>query len=478
MSAGQVRAALILERHQTGTYINEQPEVLFNLLVDGDNGIPFKTSTKKIIPLIDAGFFNPGSIIAVSHPDAEFRNVYLLDTTPPHPQGSLTSSDVSAAKELPERSHGFFARHHMRPALAVILMVVAFLIGGLGAPFLVSPHALEHVKLIIKGRSDEAITLDHDYLFEAEPLLDTFASLEEQLGNSQVFDLHISQIWMRATIPTSADADTADVISVEDQRVNDRQPALIQPSDPSRDRFSFNEVDWGSVIAHIPEAQNVATAKGLSEPILTAIRVQRDSTSFARIQITLTFDAPYGNADVRLDANGELLPSEYFEQLPETDRLTMLYSQEQLEKALSQIVETTGSDLSTRIISYGDRLLVNSYVPSGNSGPSLTEVDFRGGRVEDSRVLDGGAQTTPDAFFTLDEVTWSTADANIECATQEFAALGASEPSVSRIIIERSMVGIDEPLALLVRIYVDSPDGISGYVEFAPDGSLQRVAGP
>src|SRR5699024_2868727 len=44
---GNIRAARILKRERTGLYVNEQPQIEFELLVDSPAGGPFRSTARK-----------------------------------------------------------------------------------------------------------------------------------------------------------------------------------------------------------------------------------------------------------------------------------------------------------------------------------------------------------------------------------------------------------------------------------------------
>src|SRR5690606_34047856 len=62
--------AEILSREQTGTYINEQPQVKFKLLITTPDSAPYKVEHKEIINLLDLGSIPEGKKLpVVIHPD-------------------------------------------------------------------------------------------------------------------------------------------------------------------------------------------------------------------------------------------------------------------------------------------------------------------------------------------------------------------------------------------------------------------------
>jgi len=62
--------AEILSREQTGTYINEQPQVKFKLLITTPDSAPYEVEHKEIINLLDLGSIPEGKKLpVVIHPD-------------------------------------------------------------------------------------------------------------------------------------------------------------------------------------------------------------------------------------------------------------------------------------------------------------------------------------------------------------------------------------------------------------------------
>ncbi|AIS32659.1 MULTISPECIES: hypothetical protein [Methanobacterium] len=62
--------AEILSREQTGTYINEQPQVKFKLLITTPDSAPYEVEHKEIVNLLDMGSIPEGKKVpVVVHPD-------------------------------------------------------------------------------------------------------------------------------------------------------------------------------------------------------------------------------------------------------------------------------------------------------------------------------------------------------------------------------------------------------------------------
>jgi len=62
--------AEILSREQTGTYINEQPQVKFKLIITTPDSAPYEVEHKEIVNLLDMGSIPEGKKVpVVVHPD-------------------------------------------------------------------------------------------------------------------------------------------------------------------------------------------------------------------------------------------------------------------------------------------------------------------------------------------------------------------------------------------------------------------------
>jgi hypothetical protein len=77
LSTGQVAKAKILQANQTGTYINEQPQVRFLLEVTPTGGVPFQSQATMTIPQIKIPQVQPGSTVDVRYDPADPSRVAL-----------------------------------------------------------------------------------------------------------------------------------------------------------------------------------------------------------------------------------------------------------------------------------------------------------------------------------------------------------------------------------------------------------------
>ena len=69
MKSGLVGQATIQNVWQTGTYMNNNPQIGMQLEVRPPNGVPYIAQTTAIIPLVNIPQFQPGAVVPVKiHP--------------------------------------------------------------------------------------------------------------------------------------------------------------------------------------------------------------------------------------------------------------------------------------------------------------------------------------------------------------------------------------------------------------------------
>jgi hypothetical protein len=88
---GTAATATILEMTQTGTYINEMPQVRFRFRVEPQGGVPYEVSSLMTVPHIALGALTTGTPIKVFI-DPTNRNNLLVDWMAVSTAGSFTIS--------------------------------------------------------------------------------------------------------------------------------------------------------------------------------------------------------------------------------------------------------------------------------------------------------------------------------------------------------------------------------------------------
>ena len=70
--------AEILHREQTGTYINELPQVKFQLQINIPGENPYKIEHKEVVSMLDLGSINIGAKLPVFVDPNNFKNILLV----------------------------------------------------------------------------------------------------------------------------------------------------------------------------------------------------------------------------------------------------------------------------------------------------------------------------------------------------------------------------------------------------------------
>ena len=469
---GRSRAALILERRQTGWYVNEQPQLEFTLLVDNHDGWPFVTTAKKIVSLLALHETEPGTLITVLHPDPEYGDVHIVEEPTPKPLRNLSPDAARTAQELPSRD-GRKARGSTLGVVATSL--VALVIGGTVAPFLAEPKTLEYLRFITEGRTEDMHLLNHEVLFEPEVLSAGLDLLVREIGHDEVHSVTISPTRMRVDAPTAAGATTVDTFTIQDTQIIDQEPsrfeAVAMDSEQwQEESFRLSEVDWDGVLAAVPHAQELVLARGFVDPELRSISVDRALTGMAQVEVVLSFTSRATSDQVTLDAKGDILASEEFSMLPESEQQNYLFDAQNVEATVREMREHAEADQLVRILNYGHWMQLEFFTDEGGGTGILTEVTYRRGQVDDIEST-GGSPDLDELFF-IDDIEWATLLAAIPAAEQAMADAGATGVSTNYLIIDRTFT--EEVTA---RFYVRNEVDRGGYVVVHTDGSIGQVQG-
>lgn len=470
---GRVQAALILARHQTGTQINDQPVVDFSLLVDRPGQLPFLTNERKVVPLIDLHTIEPGALLTVVHPSPEHGDVHIVDDifTPPASRW-LTREAAATAETLPKRKDngvGFSLP-------AALVAIAGLLVGGIGAPFLVTPDAPEYAALLFDGTEADAESLDNVFLFEASALMSTLDVLEGEIGHDEVFSVRVSDTMLTAEVATDAGATSGERVSITNHEIRRRDSISITADDADHARFTLAEIDWVAILDAVPEAESIVLEQGMVEPELSSISARRESTNLARIEVDISFAEGEKSDSVTVDASGAVAASEFMDLLPEEERATHLLDPDLLEAALADVAEHLETEQVVSVLHYGDRLMIDAYTERDGRG-YVYEIDYRDGHVRD--VDPPEPETVPEGErFALDDIDWRAVLEAVAAAEQEMADAGAADAAVTLISVDHSIIPFEDGTRLLVRAHISNDWDEGGFVELLPDGSLHRVSGP
>ena len=483
-TAGRVRAALVLHRRETGTYLNEQPEVEFTLLVDRHEGPPFRSQTRQVISILDAHETARGSLVAVAHPDPEFGNVYLVDDPVPHSTQFLSAEAAHNAPELPHRRA---TNASTRPSVVrIVAATAAFLVGAIVIPLLVHPNLPAAVSAHMSGetfsegdseQSESPNTIGQDSLFDIEALFMTIDVLIYETGHDETFSLYISDTTLTAEVPIEVGSDKGDSITVRHYEVTERRPMTIQPDASEDERFLLFDIDWEGVYAFIPEARDIAVDRGLTDAELQSIRAELSSSDIGWLEITLNFSGDYGNETVGLSPDGELLPSEQIALLPEEERETYLFDPEAFQEAVDEIRETVDIDRVIEVNHWGDRFEIEGYREGESGVPLITTVEYRNGRIE-SIEEEHNTHVKPEEVFALDDLDWAAILGGIPELQSEMAAVGIADAQPAHFVAQNNRVPLEGTYVLTLRLYFDNEAGLNGSVEVDANGSVLEVDGP
>ncbi len=473
-ASGRLRVARIVSRNQTGTFVNEQPMIRFTLLVDRPRteGPPFITTVRQIVSLLDLHKIVPGEFITVAHPDPETNTVYILDEPLPQQLQSLDEAAVSRASKLPDPQTS--KRGARSLVTTLLLLPIAFLVGAVGAPFLVTPQAPDYIRLLVEGKADQMRYLDHPVLFDASHLQESLARLADEAGHEEVHTVNVHDVRLTADVPLTPGAKEVDRITLQDHAVQSREPRSTRGGLSDEPGFVLSDVDWAGVIAEVPRARELAVARGLADAELSHIVVMRGLGYQNPVEAHLHFTGVRGNERVSLDSAGKLLPDEELELLSDEERESYLFSPEPWQAALTEMSEAADTDLVTKVTNHGDSASLETLPTTAGGATQAMRVSFTNGQVSDI-VITSAPPKASSAGFRLGEVEWSTFFDQLPAAQAAIAEAGIPDASVNHLTVEKDAGGSGE---LTARVYLRNEAGQSGSVVLTTEGKIQRVYGP
>ena len=477
-NSGRIRAAMIVARRQTGLYINEQPQVEFTLLVDRPEATPFLTKARKIVSLLDLGDITVGSLLAVAQPSAHYGDVVIIDEPVPTASSRLTLDAASTAVELPRRSA---TKTGGRVLSKVGVFGLAFVVGAIGAPYLATPKAHEYAQLIVDGGAGdyEAIAqIDHVGVFDPEELQTSLDALIDEFGHDEMLELMIRPVQLIADAPSAPGVTTNDEVTIQDHKVLNREPSMLQDMDDIRPLFRIADVDFEAILAGVDEAKKIAVAHGIVDPELSSITVTRDHPGMGDISAAVFFKHEYGLETVRLDAQGELLPEEHLSLLSEEEQDTYLYDAVRAQQAVDEMAAAADTNRAVRITNHAGHMGLEAYYDSGEYAGATADITFNFGAVNDvGDPRDASADSAE--VFTVDDVDWDVIIAAIPEAQQTMADGGVPDAEVSHISVDAAGAPMSDANDLVASISLGNEIGRGGIVEvYVKDGSVAYVEGP
>lgn len=474
----RVRAAMIVSRRETGTYINDQPQVEFTLLVDRREGDAFLTKARRVVSFLDVDETRPGVVVAVLHPGSDSGTVHFADLPIPESSRELSLEVAKAAHEIPNE----IAKTTTKRLTGLLVCAVAFLLGALGGPLLASPKVFSHAQEILAGTVEDGSETEAGWnaptnLFEADDLRESLEVLISESGHEEVFAVHFSESMLHADMPIELGAQVGDSVALRDREVISSEPMSIQPSEPDRERFLLEEVNWGAVIDGIPAAQQHAVELGLGDAQLEHIYVSRSHIDLAPIEATLSFEGAYGSERITLDASGKLLPGETLRLLPESVLNTYLFEPQAFDVALEQVHNYAGTDQAIRVMHHGNRFEVEAYESTGDGAATITTITFRNGRIESAEARPAASEEHDDVFD-MREIDWHDVLGAIPSLQQLMADAGAVGTVPTHIIAEHELIPDGDVPVVVENVYLSNEAGDGGYVELDSNGDVRSVQGP
>ena len=447
--------------------------VEFELLVDREHRAPFRAKTKHLVPLIDVQDYARGALLTVAHPEPAYGTVYIVDRPVPKLMQPLDASMARAAKELPPNPKA--KGGGLRP-ISTIIFILAFLVGAIGAPFLVTRDALAYVELIVEGRTDDFTTVDHPDLFAPEHLRESFDALETETGSSEVYAL---DIWQDRLVAGVASADAPGMIEnvhIQDHTVTDVELGTASIAEFELPAVDLTDIDWDAVLAAVPDAEAVLRERGVLEPEFTRIGLALDPSDALPVQVRLFFSTSGSSEAVRMDVHGDLLPEELLAQMPDDERMKYLWDVEALEGAVSEIMDAMQASEWSRVVHFGDRILVHGYRTDESGVPVELDLTYRDGRVRTIEAAPAGTVDREEVFAESD-VDWAALANAIPDVQSAMTEAGAPETELSHTIIERVQLPRTDALRTVARFYLSNSADEGGVIEVDMAGNILRIMG-
>lgn len=253
----------------------------------------FVAAAKDIVSLLDLHEVETGALVAVAHPYEEYSNIHVLlgDEVPPASQ-ALNADAVAYAEPLEEwRAPTKFHRRWW-------VLVLAFVVGAVGAPFLSTSDPVPCLKYMVGKYDGRVQQIDDGYLFEEVPLLEALDVLEGELGHDQVIEVAFADIKLDADAPTALGGAQIDDVVVRGGKVISRTVKIREPGlDFNEAAFSLG-TNWSQIIRAIPEAKNVARELGFADPKIERVSVARLLPISVALEVRMVFRDETGSETV------------------------------------------------------------------------------------------------------------------------------------------------------------------------------------
>lgn len=303
-AAGRDAVARIDVLRQTGTQINEQPLCELDVSVQPRQGAPFRTTVRRVVPLIEIPRYQPGAYFSA-----------VLSTNDP-PVVGLTSARGAAARmpaadtlpwRRPEPGASFG-----RPLIGMgrrgrPLRIVAYvLVAVIACAAIVVPYRdalAQTVEALPQGRW-------HADLRQPKPLAEAVAALQGAVGHRVVSRVTVTADSVTVVAPLRPGETASDSWNYRRGGVEHDGPAATQPQ-LAAEQFAFDDVSWDRLW---PLVEQAAAAEGIADPASTTITVDRsvdddvDSDTFAKmvgpVDVVFSVGDAYRSAFYRAAADG------------------------------------------------------------------------------------------------------------------------------------------------------------------------------
>ena len=305
-AAGRLSAARIDSITQTGTQINDVPVCELGLTVASRDRGAYRTTLRRLVPMIEAPQFQPGTALSVVRVREDEPAVAIVPDGLPHlhervarlPKAAdvpVWSGETSAGPRS-LISTGHKGRGRRRLAYAALALA--------GLAVVVVPArtelALAAGALVTGGDSTS-------YLHSEDRVSDAVATLREVTGGDVATQVLFYDDMVRATAPSEPGATTYDDYSVRYGRGSHDDPSTIQPDDTAS--FELDEVTWEAIPSLARRAVEEVGVSGddlhIHADASRALIPLEDGSSPIRISIHVSGD--YGSGSLVAEADGTVI---------------------------------------------------------------------------------------------------------------------------------------------------------------------------
>ncbi|MBM9463335.1 hypothetical protein JL108_07730 [Aeromicrobium sp. YIM 150415] len=305
-TAGRLTAARIDSITQTGTQINDVPVCEIHLTVEARDRGNYRTTVRRLVPMIEAPQFQPGTALSVVRLREDEPAVAIVPDGLPHlhervarlPKASGVPVWAGETTSGPRSIISTGRKGRGRRWLAY----AAFALAGLAV-------------VAVPARTELALSAgalvsgdDRDsYLYSEDRVADAVAELREVTGDDAATEVLFYDDMVRATAPSEPGATTYDDYTIRYGRGSHDGPSTIQPDDTAS--FTLDEVSWAAIPSLARRAAQETGVTGedphVHADVSRALTPSDDGSSPVRISIYVSGD--YGSGALIADADGTVI---------------------------------------------------------------------------------------------------------------------------------------------------------------------------